>query len=89
MPALWLGYTAATLTTVAFLPQAIKTLRTGDTRSLALSMYAIFTAGVVFWFLYGWAIGDPAIVVANLVTGILSLSILIIKIRNLIKGTDD
>lgn len=78
----WIGYAAATCTTISFLPQAIKTLREGDTHSLSLGMYVIFTAGVALWALYGYSKGDWAIVAANLVTGALSAAILVAKVRN-------
>jgi MtN3 and saliva related transmembrane protein len=77
-----LGYAAATLTTVAFVPQALKALRQHDTRSLSVGMYAIFTLGVALWGLYGYLRRDWAIVIANAVTGGLSLLILIAKLRN-------
>ena len=76
------GYAAAILTTVAFVPQALKALRDRDTHSLSLGMYVIFTIGVVLWGVYGWLLHDPAIVAANLITGSLSLAILIAKLRN-------
>ena len=40
MPAEFIGYAAASLTTISFFPQALKTLRSGDTRSISLGMYA-------------------------------------------------
>ena len=76
------SYAAATLTTVAFLPQAIKALKEHDTHSLSLGMYVIFTMGVMLWGVYGWLRRDWAIVVANVITGGLCLAILIAKIRN-------
>jgi MtN3 and saliva related transmembrane protein len=76
------GYVAASLTTVAFVPQAIKALRERDTHSLSVGMYVIFTTGVVLWGIYGWLLRDPAIVAANFVTGALSLAILVAKLRN-------
>lgn len=76
-----IGYAAATLTTIAFIPQAFKALRDRDTQSLSLSMYVIFTAGVLLWGVYGLRRGDWAIVLANGVTGALSLAILGIKLR--------
>ncbi len=45
MPAEFIGYAAASLTTISFFPQAVKTLRSGDTRSISLGMYALFTSG--------------------------------------------
>ena len=78
----FIGYAAATLTTVAFLPQAVKVLKDRDTHSLSLGMYTIFTTGVALWGVYGWLRGDWAIVVANAITGALCLAILIAKVRN-------
>ena len=76
------GYTAAALTTIAFLPQAWMVLRTRDTRSLSLPMYVIFTAGVLSWLAYGVLQRDGALILANGITAVLSLTILIAKLRN-------
>lgn len=72
----WIGYAAATLTTASFLPQAILTLRTRDTRGISLAMYGAFTAGVALWLVYGIALGEWPIVVANAVTLVLAATIL-------------
>ena len=79
-----IGYLAATLTTVSFLPQAILTLKTKDTESLSLSMYSIFTLGVLFWLIYGIYRSDRAIIFANAITLLLAASILSFKIYNTI-----
>jgi MtN3 and saliva related transmembrane protein len=79
-----IGYTAATLTTVSFLPQAILTIRTRDTSSLSLSMYSIFTLGVLCWLIYGLYISDKAIIAANAITFILAGIILAYKIYNVL-----
>ena len=76
------GYLAATLTTASFLPQAVLTLKTRDTHSLSLSMYSIFTLGVLFWLIYGLYIADKAIIAANAVTLLLAASILYVKLCN-------
>ena len=76
----WIGYAAATLTTASFLPQAILTLRTRDTRGVSLGMYTAFTAGVALWLLYGLALGEWPIIVANAVTLALAATILTTKI---------
>jgi MtN3 and saliva related transmembrane protein len=75
------GYLAATLTTVAFVPQAVKVLKDRDTRSLSLGMYLIFTCGVLLWAVYGAFRRDWAIVTANVITSLLSIAILATKIR--------
>lgn len=79
-----LGYSAAFLTTASFLPQAILTLKTRDTRSLSLSMYTLFTLGLLLWLLYGIQKSDSAIILANTITLLLSCSILGFKIYNVI-----
>jgi MtN3 and saliva related transmembrane protein len=78
----WTGYVAATLTTLAFVPQAIKTIRTRDTRSISLGMYVVFTIGIGFWLLYGIALDSLPMIVANTVTFALSGTILGLKIRH-------
>jgi MtN3 and saliva related transmembrane protein len=75
------GYAAATLTTIAFVPQAVKALKDRATRSLSLGMYLIFTCGVLLWAVYGAYRRDWAIVTANVVTSLLSIAILVTKIR--------
>jgi MtN3 and saliva related transmembrane protein len=71
-----IGYAAAILTTGSFLPQAILTLRTRDTRGISLGMYSAFTAGVALWLVYGVSLGEWPIVVANAVTLALAATIL-------------
>ena len=78
----FLGYFAAFCTTFAFLPQALKTIRSRDTRSISLGMYLLFTTGLVLWFFYGLCKRDSAIVAANATTAILALVILFHKLKN-------
>jgi MtN3 and saliva related transmembrane protein len=82
----WIGYVAASLTTLSFLPQAIKTIKTRDTESLSFGMYAMFTAGVLMWLIYGLYIDNYAIIVANAVTFLLAAVILGFKIYNSFKN---
>lgn len=81
-PELVIGYLAAACTTAAFIPQAIKSIKYKDTKSLSLSMYVVFSAGVLCWLRYGLLRGDLALVLANGITAFLSIFILVIKIRN-------
>lgn len=76
-----IGYMAAVLTTSAFVPQAVKTIRTRETRSISLSMYVAFTVGVALWFGYGVAIGSWPIIAANAVSFLLASIILALKVR--------
>ena len=83
-----IGYLAATLTTTSFLPQAILTIRTRDTESLSLSMYSLFTLGVLCWLIYGVSISNKAIIFANAITLVLAASILSFKIYNILFKRD-
>lgn len=75
------GYVAATLTTVSFVPQAWLTFRTRDVSGISLGMYSVFTTGVALWLAYGLAIGAWPLIAANGVTLALALAILLMKLR--------
>lgn len=71
-----IGLAAATCTTISFLPQAVKVIRTRDTRSLSLPMYIIFTTGVLLWLIYGLLVRDIPVIAANTITSVFSSIIL-------------
>jgi MtN3 and saliva related transmembrane protein len=75
-----LGYAAACLTTTAFVPQVVHTVRTRDTRSISLGMYLLFCGGVALWALYGLVLSAWPIVLANGVTLLLALTVLVYKL---------
>jgi MtN3 and saliva related transmembrane protein len=77
-----IGMLAAILTTVAFVPQVIKTWRTRSTADISLGMFAILVAGITAWLIYGLLIGDAPLVLANGVTLLLAGTILFFKITN-------
>ena len=77
----WLGYSAAALTTAAFLPQAWLTVRSRDVSGISLGMYSTFTAGVGLWLIYGVLLGAWPLIAANGTTLLLSLVILTMKLR--------
>lgn len=77
-----IGYAAAILTTAAFVPQAWLTWRTRRADGVSLGMYSIFTAGVVLWLAYGVLLGSWPMIAANSVTLLLSLFILLMKVRH-------
>ena len=74
------GYLAAILTTAAFLPQLIKTLKTKKADDVSLTTLVMFIIGVLSWIIYGYKISSIPILTANMVTLILNLLILISKI---------
>ena len=76
-----LGLAAGTLTTAAFLPQVIRTLRLRSAREISLGWIVTFTAGVALWLVYGLRLGSWPIITANAVTLVLTGLILVLKLR--------
>ena len=77
----FIGYLAAVLTTVSFVPQAWHTFRTRDVAGISLGMYSVFALGVALWLVYGLLLGAWPIVAANAVTLALAGAILGMKLR--------
>ncbi|WP_330946971.1 SemiSWEET transporter [Thermomonas sp. LB-4] len=78
----WLGYLAATCTTLSFVPQAVKTIRTRNTSGISLGMYVVFTFGIVCWFGYGIFLGSWPMIASNAVTFVLAATILALKLKH-------
>ena len=76
-----LGLAAAFCTTISFLPQVIKTWKTGSAKDLSLGMFSFFCVGVALWLVYGIMERDVPIIAANLLTLILSSTLLFFKLR--------
>jgi MtN3 and saliva related transmembrane protein len=76
-----LGFIAAALTTFCWLPQALKTIRTKDTKALSLTAQGTFTIGIALWLIYALFIGNGPLIFANSVTFILTGTILAMKLR--------
>jgi MtN3 and saliva related transmembrane protein len=74
------GAVAGILTTVSFVPQVIKTWRSRSARDISFGMFLLFSLGVMLWLYYGIAIHSTPIVVANGVTLLLSMSIILMKL---------
>ena len=72
---------AATLTTAAFLPQALHIIRYKDTRAISLVMYVAFAAGVLLWLVFGLIIGNVPIILSNAITLGLALAIIAMKLK--------
>jgi len=78
----WLGTAAAILTTLSFVPQAAKTIRTRETHAISLWMYVAFTLGIMFWFAYGVALHSWPMIISNAITLVLAGTILALKLRH-------
>ncbi|MCX7183342.1 MAG: SemiSWEET transporter [Nitrosospira sp.] len=74
------GYVAAILTTVAFIPQAFKSWQTRDLSGVSLPMYSFFTVGVVMWLIYGVMLDSWPIIIANAITIVLAGVVLVLKV---------
>lgn len=77
-----IGLSAAFLTTSAFIPQVYKIYKEKNADGISLTMYIILLTGVILWFVYGVLIGSLSIIIANGVTALLQLSIIIFKLKN-------
>jgi MtN3 and saliva related transmembrane protein len=76
-----IGAAGATLTTLCWLPQAIRILRERDTRALSLSANMAFTLGILCWLIYGFAIRDWPLIASDAITLALMIVILGLKLR--------
>jgi MtN3 and saliva related transmembrane protein len=76
------GIAAATLTTICWLPQAVKVLRDKETRAISLPATVTLMSGVVLWLIYGLAISDGPLIGANAVSLALMVPILVMKLRH-------
>lgn len=77
----WLGLLAGTLTTIAFVPQVIKTWRSRSAEDLSLGMFSLFTVGITLWLIYGLWIQALPLILTNTVTLGLAATLLFFKLR--------
>ena len=76
-----LGYLAAILTTISFFPQVVKIYKTKETKSISLYMYIVLIIGILLWLIYGVYLKSMPMILANAVTLVLLIYILIMKIK--------
>jgi MtN3 and saliva related transmembrane protein len=76
------GSVAAVLTTIAFLPQVLRTWRTRSTSDISLVMFTTYVTGIFLWLVYGLMLGDMPLIVSNAVTFVLAGVILLLKLRH-------
>ena len=77
-----LGLLAGSLTTIAFLPQVIRTWRTRSTADISLVMFLILCTGIALWLVYGLVRGDWPVIIANGFILVLASTILFFKLRH-------
>lgn len=76
-----IGTVAASCTTFCWLPQALKIIREKRTEGISLAAQSLFTFGVALWAAYGIILNDWPLVLANVTTLLLSMTILVLKLR--------
>jgi MtN3 and saliva related transmembrane protein len=79
-----IGSLAGGLTTIAFIPQVVRTWRTRSAQDISLFMFLLFSCGVLLWLIYGILLHAPPIILANGITLALSTSILALKVRDML-----
>lgn len=78
----WIGLAAAFCTTLAYVPQALRVWKTRSTKDISLITFSVLTFGIVLWLIYGFAISSLPIILANIVTLLLTGAILFFKLRH-------
>jgi MtN3 and saliva related transmembrane protein len=78
----YIGYLAGILTTFAFVPQALRMIRTRQSRDISMTWAAAMTTGVFLWLCYGLVKHSESLIAANGITLFLLFIILFVKIRD-------
>lgn len=78
------GLVAAVLTTMAFIPQAYKTIKTQETKNLSLITFLMIFLGTILWSVHGIMINDNPLIIANAITAFLSGIIVFLKLRGMV-----
>ena len=71
-----LGLIAGTLTTIAFVPQLVKVWRSKSAKDISYVMFILFISGIILWEIYGWGIHSMPVILFNVITFILGLSLI-------------
>ncbi|MDR0921582.1 MAG: SemiSWEET transporter [Lactobacillales bacterium] len=80
-----LGIIAGICTSISFIPQALITIRTKETKNISFITYFLFTLGVLIWVIYGLLKHDTAVFLTNIVTFVPTIIILLLKVRDMLK----
>ena len=76
-----IGLVAGLLTTTAFIPQVWKIYRTKSGKDISARMFSLFSAGIVLWLVYGILLQSVPLILSNAVTLVLSMTIVVLKLR--------
>jgi MtN3 and saliva related transmembrane protein len=78
-----LGIAAGFVSTLAFLPQVIKICRTQSTKGISLGMYILYSLGLILWGIYAYLIQSWPLLLTEIVTGLMTFYILVMKVKAL------
>ena len=78
-----LGITAGFVSTVAFLPQVMKICRTQSTKGISLGMYILYSLGLILWGIYAYLIQSWPLLLTEIITGLMTFYILVMKVKAL------
>jgi MtN3 and saliva related transmembrane protein len=76
-----IGLVAGAMTTSAFVPQALKLWKTRSTQDISLTMFIIMVCGIALWLTFGIMKQDIAIIIPNVASLLIAITILVMKIR--------
>jgi len=76
-----LGLMAAFFSASGFIPQLIKIVNTKLTKDISFSMFSLFLAGVICWLIYGILINSMPIIISNVISMIMNITIIIYKLK--------
>jgi len=76
-----IGLIAGTLTSISFLPQVFKIIKTKHTKDISLGMFVMLGTGIFLWLVYGILISSLPVILANIISFILALTIVIFKLK--------
>ena len=75
-----IGLIAGTLTSVAAIPQLVKTVRTRHARDISIWQPLLLAIGVALWLIYGILINDMPLILANLIPLACNIMLTILKL---------
>jgi MtN3 and saliva related transmembrane protein len=78
----WIGAAGAVLTTICWLPQAVRVVRRKDTSAISLTANLIFGLGLICWLIYGITIGDWPLIGANAISVVFTSVIVAMKLKH-------
>jgi MtN3 and saliva related transmembrane protein len=76
-----IGSIGAACTTLAFVPQVLQIWKTRSAKDVSLPMYITFMIGIICWLTYGLMLNAWPIIVANIITFVLALAVILMKLR--------